>query len=67
MGEPTPSIRDCTTLRANVECFSPCSMFFNSVQNFETWKLYFKDPQGSKLGLLGALYQIGSLVSIPIV
>lgn len=42
-------------------------MFFNSVQNFETWKAYFENPQGSMLGLLGALYQIGSLVSIPFV
>lgn len=42
-------------------------MFFNSVQNFDTWKAKFGDPQGSMLGLLGALYQIGSLVSIPIV
>lgn len=42
-------------------------MFFNSVQNFESWKDFFGDPQGSMLGLLGALYQIGSLVSIPLV
>ena len=42
-------------------------MFFNSVQNFESWKDYFNNPQGSMLGLLGALYQIGSLVSIPLV
>ncbi len=42
-------------------------MFFNSVQNFESWKNYFGDPQGSRLGLLGALYQIGSLLSIPLV
>jgi hypothetical protein len=42
-------------------------MFFNSVQNFETWKAFFGNPEGSDLGLLGALYQIGSLVSIPIV
>lgn len=42
-------------------------MFFNSVQNFETWKAYFGNPQGGQLGLLGALYQIGSLVSIPFV
>jgi hypothetical protein len=42
-------------------------MFFNSVQNFETWKAKFENPQGSQLGLLGALYQIGSLVSIPFV
>ncbi|KAL2141841.1 hypothetical protein VTI28DRAFT_1877 [Corynascus sepedonium] len=42
-------------------------MFFNSVQNFKTWKDFFGDPKGSQLGLLGALYQIGSLVSIPLV
>ncbi|KAK3898272.1 sugar transporter [Staphylotrichum tortipilum] len=42
-------------------------MFFNSVQNFDTWNNYFHKPEGSMLGLLGALYQIGSLVSIPLV
>lgn len=42
-------------------------MFFNSVQNFEQWKNHFDDPQGSMLGLLGALYQIGSLSSIFVV
>ncbi len=42
-------------------------MFFNSVQNFEFWGNYFGHPEGSMLGLLGALYQIGSLVSIPLV
>ncbi|KAK1783639.1 general substrate transporter [Copromyces sp. CBS 386.78] len=42
-------------------------MFFNSVQNFDTWKAYFGDPKGQKLGLLGALYQIGSIGSIPFV
>ena len=52
---------------ADWDFFSACSMFFGSVQNFETWKAYFNDPQGSMLGLLGALYQIGSLVSIPLV
>ncbi|KAK4192773.1 general substrate transporter [Podospora australis] len=42
-------------------------MFFNSVQNFDTWQEYFDHPDGSLLGLVGALYQIGSLASIPIV
>jgi hypothetical protein len=42
-------------------------MFFNSVQNFESWLEYFGRPEGSMLGLLGALYQIGSLISMPIV
>ncbi|EMR66836.1 putative hexose transporter protein [Eutypa lata UCREL1] len=39
-------------------------MFFNSVQVFKSWTDYFDDPQGGTLGLLGALYQIGSIVSI---
>jgi len=39
-------------------------MFFNSVQLFQTWKDHFGNPQGSDLGLLGATYQIGSIVSI---
>lgn len=40
------------------------SMLFNSVQAFDTWKDYFDNPQGQMLGLLGALYQIGSMISI---
>lgn len=43
------------------------SMFFNSVQNFDSWKDYFDSPSDHLLGLLAALYQIGSLASIPIV
>ncbi|KAI1105492.1 general substrate transporter [Jackrogersella minutella] len=42
-------------------------MFFNSVQVFDTWKAFFNNPEGSQLGLLAALYQIGSLGSIPLV
>jgi hypothetical protein len=42
-------------------------MFFNSAQNFETWQVFFNRPRAGELGLLTALYQIGSLVSIPIV
>lgn len=42
-------------------------MFFNSVQNFDSWQIYFEHPEGSMLGLLAALYQIGSLVSMPLV
>lgn len=42
-------------------------MFFNSVQIFQTWKDHFGNPQGSDLGLLGALYQIGSIGSILLV
>ena len=42
-------------------------MFFNSVQNFDSWKDFFGHPESQQLGLLGALYQIGSLCSIPLV
>ena len=42
-------------------------MLFNSIQNFKVWNDYFENPKGSQLGLIGALYQIGSLVSIPFV
>lgn len=42
-------------------------MFFNSVQNFDSWNEFFDSPSGAQLGLLVALYQIGSVVSIPLV
>jgi sugar porter (SP) family MFS transporter len=42
-------------------------MFFNNYQNFDSWKDLFNNPSGSDLGLLAALYQIGSVVSIPMV
>lgn len=42
-------------------------MFFNSVQIFDSWQVSFDHPSGSTLGLLGALYQIGSIISIPLV
>ncbi|KAI1335644.1 sugar transporter [Xylariaceae sp. FL0016] len=41
--------------------------FLNAVQVFPTWKEYFGHPEGSRLGLLVALYQIGSIASIPLV
>ncbi|KAI8954161.1 general substrate transporter [Xylaria longipes] len=40
--------------------------FLNAVQVFPQWQDYFGHPKGSELGLLVALYQIGSVVSIPI-
>ncbi|KAF4928562.1 Lactose permease [Colletotrichum viniferum] len=42
-------------------------MFFNSVQNFDSWQEFFSHPKGGELGLLAALYQIGSLASMPAV
>jgi sugar porter (SP) family MFS transporter len=42
-------------------------MFFNNYQNFRSWKDLFDNPSGSDLGLLGALYQIGAVCSIPMV
>ncbi|KAI0486509.1 general substrate transporter [Xylaria cf. heliscus] len=40
--------------------------FLNAVQIFQQWQDYFGHPAGSQLGLLVALYQIGSVVSIPL-
>lgn len=42
------------------------SSFLNAVQVFQQWQDYFGHPEGSQLGLLVALYQIGSVVSIPL-
>ncbi|KAI1333152.1 general substrate transporter [Xylariaceae sp. FL0255] len=40
--------------------------FLNAVQVFPQWQNYFGHPTGSSLGLLAALYQIGSVASIPL-
>jgi hypothetical protein len=53
--------------RKVIEKLTPNRSFFNAVQNFDSWLEFFDHPDGSILGLLGALYQIGSLVSIPLV
>jgi len=55
---------ECGTERAD---YVVSSMLFNSIQNFDEWQDYFDHPKGNTLGVLGALYQIGSLCSIPIV
>ncbi|KAM0185530.1 hypothetical protein ACHAPQ_010695 [Fusarium lateritium] len=42
-------------------------MYMGVVQNFDSWNDFFDKPEGSRLGLLVALYQIGSVASIPLV
>jgi sugar porter (SP) family MFS transporter len=42
-------------------------MMLNSSQNLDKWQEYFHNPGGSKLGLMSAIYQIGSLCSFPFV
>jgi hypothetical protein len=37
------------------------------LQNLDQWQTYFNTPIGSKLGLMNAIYQIGSLASFPLV
>ncbi|KAF7344220.1 Lactose permease [Mycena venus] len=39
----------------------------NNIRILPQWNDYFDDPQGSNLGLLTALYSIGSIASLPIV
>lgn len=42
-------------------------MMLNTSQNLDAWQEYFGTPSGSKLGLMNAIYQIGSLASFPFV
>ncbi|EHK96531.1 MFS general substrate transporter [Glarea lozoyensis ATCC 20868] len=42
-------------------------MMLNTSQNLDQWQAYFKKPTGSSLGLMNAIYQIGSLASFPLV
>jgi hypothetical protein len=37
----------------------------NSSQAMDAWQDYFGEPTGSKLGILNAIYQIGSIASFP--
>ncbi|OAP56307.1 hypothetical protein AYL99_09486 [Fonsecaea erecta] len=39
----------------------------NNIRILDQWKDYFDNPQGSNLGLLTALYSIGSIASLPVV
>lgn len=39
----------------------------NTSQNLDSWQNFFNTPSGSKLGLMNAIYQIGSLASFPFV
>ncbi|KAF4629697.1 hypothetical protein G7Y89_g8448 [Cudoniella acicularis] len=40
-------------------------MMLNTSQNLDQWQAYFNNPTGSTLGLMNAIYQIGSLCSFP--
>jgi hypothetical protein len=42
-------------------------MMLNTSQNLDQWQAYFDKPTGSSLGLMNAIYQIGSLASFPLV
>lgn len=43
------------------------SMMLNTSQALDHWDNFFGHPTGSRSGLLNAIYQIGSLVSFPLV
>lgn len=38
----------------------------NSLQSVTYWKDYFGNPNGAPLGLLNAIYPVGSMVAMPI-
>ncbi|KAJ5355922.1 General substrate transporter [Penicillium concentricum] len=42
-------------------------MMLNTSQNLDAWQVYFDHPNGAQLGLMNAIYQIGSLASFPFV
>lgn len=63
MGEFSGSRRHLTTILTT----SAASMMLNTSQNLDAWQTYFNTPSGSKLGLMNAIYQIGSLASFPFV
>lgn len=42
-------------------------MMLNTSQNLDSWQQFFNTPSGSRLGLMNAIYQIGSLASFPFV
>jgi len=37
----------------------------NSLQSVDYWKNYFGNPNGAPLGLLNAIYPVGSMVAMP--
>ncbi|KAL9616004.1 MAG: hypothetical protein Q9160_009075 [Pyrenula sp. 1 TL-2023] len=39
----------------------------NNLRILDQWEAFFKNPGGSKLGLLTAMYSIGSIASLPVV
>ena len=38
----------------------------NNLRILKQWTDYFHNPEGSELGLLTALYSIGSIASLPV-
>lgn len=40
-------------------------MLLNTSQLLQDWQDYFGTPKGGKLGLMNAIYQIGSIASFP--
>lgn len=40
-------------------------MMLNTSQNMDAWQEYFDHPVDSKLGLMNAIYQIGSIAGFP--
>lgn len=52
---------------SNVETNIVDRMMLNTAQAVNLWQVYFDTPTGSRLGLMNAIYQIGSLISFPLV
>lgn len=54
-------------LQRDISADNVFRMMLNTSQNLDAWQEYFGTPSGSKLGLMNAIYQIGSLASFPFV
>ena len=46
--------------------FSAIGSMMNGLQSLPVWRDYFGNPRGVHLGLINAIYPIGSVVSLPI-
>ncbi|KAK2747033.1 hypothetical protein FQN55_005302 [Onygenales sp. PD_40] len=42
-------------------------MMLNTSQTLDSWQVYFKEPEGARLGLMNSIYMIGCLAGYPIV
>ena len=50
----------------DVISLTPYRSLLDKSQNMDLWQEYFDHPEGANMGRLQAMYQIGSIASLPI-